>query len=97
MAKISPLNEVAVEAEEHTGRRAFLGEIKLEKHVAAMVQAGYDDGDFLKDLDADSLERLRVAQVELLLDVVNVLPHRAHIPRAVSEADRDHRHLVDNS
>ena len=61
MTKISPLNEVAVEAEEHKELRAFLGEIKLEKHVAAMVQAGYDDVDFLKDLDADSLERLRVA------------------------------------
>lgn len=47
--------------EEHPKLRAFLGEIELEKHVAAMVQAGYDDVDDFKNFDADSFHRIRYA------------------------------------
>jgi len=49
--------EVQVVVGEHPKLRAFLGEIELEQHLAAMAQAGYDDVDDFKNLDADSLER----------------------------------------
>ena len=44
--------------------RAFLGEIKLEKHMKAMERAGFDDVSDFENLSADSLKVLRAALVK---------------------------------
>ena len=44
--------------------RAFLSEIKLEKHLESMERAGYDDVDDFKNFNAQSLETLRAAPVD---------------------------------
>lgn len=56
------MDQVDVEpGEDPIKLRAFLKGMKLEKHIAAMEAAGYDDVEDFKSFTTESLERMRAA------------------------------------